>query len=130
MVKKPFLAAGCIFSLFLALSAQSVEFSDNFNTTRNYLTQGVSGTGWDGFIGQGANETVDKLNANIDRAGKLYMESHGGRWEPSFIPLGPFLYKIVSGDFIASVMVSESSNIQWNDVGLMARVAHLSDAGG
>ena len=48
--------------------------TDNFGSGRNYLTQGVSGTIWDGFIGQGTYETVAKLNSNIDAAGQLYVQ--------------------------------------------------------
>jgi len=105
------------------------SFADSFDTAHNYLTQGVASTGWDGFIGLGAGETVNALNSSMDRAGKLYMESTGARWEPDFDPLGPFLYKIVEGDFSVKVKVDESSDVEWNDVGIMARVPDLADAG-
>ncbi len=130
--KSLFLFKLCLLYFLISSTASKIsatEFSDSFSTARNYLTQGVTGSGWDGFVGQGTNETVNKLNASIDRAGKLYMESQGARWEPPWVPLGPFLYKNVSGDFIASVYVSESSNIQWNAVGILARVADLAAGG-
>ena len=43
---------------------QAATFTDNFDAAHDYLTQGVQGTGWDGFIGKGVNETVSSLNAS------------------------------------------------------------------
>lgn len=123
-----------LFSFFILCICGSVNieadtFTDNFNASHDYLAEGVAGTGWDGFVGLGAGETVNKLNASIDRAGKLYMESTNARWEPNFNPLGPFLYKIIAGDFTATVKVEDSLDMPWNCVGIMARVGELALAG-
>ena len=121
----------CLMTFVLVLSiagvVQAGEFYDDFNTPHNYITEGLGN--WDGMVGLGPGETVDELNASIDSAGKLYIESHGARWEPDWEPLGPFLYKLVDGDFTATVKVEESLDIAWNDIGLMARVPQLELAG-
>jgi|GEM_PF-335428 len=122
--------------LALAVSAvvQAGVFTDKFETAHNYVTQGVTGTGWDGFVGLEAGETVDSLSASIDRPGQLYLASTNGVWSESWSPLGPFLYKIVRGDFIATVQVTDyagtaSSSVLYNNCGLMAR-AIPDDVGG
>ena len=127
MKRMVFLMVGILVSL--TATSFCDQFADNFTTAHNYLTAGVSGTGWDGFIGQGAGETVNKLNANIDSAGKLYIESQGASWESPFSPLGPFLYRYVDGDFVATVKVDSVSNVSWNCTGLTARVGNLDLAG-
>jgi len=119
----------CLVMFLQAPPAAGDVFTDSFNSAHNYLTEGVGSTGWDGFIGQGAGETIDALNANTTRAGKLYVESHGAFWESPFNPLGPFLYKYVDGDFVATIKVDEASNVNWNCAGIMARVGNLALAG-
>ncbi len=75
------------FVLLFASQAVAEVFTDDFEISHDYLTAGVTGTSWDGFIGLGAGETVDELNASIDRAGQLYIESIklylGGPLEPA-----------------------------------------------
>ncbi len=128
-------------SIILMLTAgtkvQAAVFSDDFETAHDYVADGVEGTGWDGFLGLGQQETVDALNASIDREGQLYIESSGSFWEGAFSPRGPFLYKVVEGDFIATVKVTDfpglpdsaSGRTEHNDSFLMARVPELNDAG-
>ncbi|MHC4169813.1 MAG: hypothetical protein ACYSWQ_22935, partial [Planctomycetota bacterium] len=91
--------------LAVSVSVQAAVFSDDFETARDYVAEGVQGTGWDGFVGLGPGETVDALNASIDRAGQLYLASTNAVWNAPWDPLGPYLYKIVEGDFIATVRV-------------------------
>ncbi len=115
---------------------QAAVFSDDFDAVHDYLVDGVEGTGWDGFLGSGAGETVNALNASTDRPGALYIESANSFWEGAFSPLGPFLYKVVEGDFVATVQVTDfpgpgsvSARTEHADSFLMARVANLDDAG-
>lgn len=123
-----------VFSIFLMLIFSSFSigsvFVDNFDSSHDYLVSGTTGTGWDGFIGL---ETVDNLNADMDRTGELFIESTDGRWQEPFPPennLGPLLYKNVRGDFIVIVEVTEyQSGVNYNAGGLMARVAEDTDAG-
>jgi len=113
-------------------------FIDNFDTPHMYYdpitgTADVTGTIWDDFIGWMPGETVDALNASIDRPGQLFLSSTGAEWAEDWNPLGPFLFKIVEGDFIATVRVTDYAGtpdavVFHNDCGLMAR-AFLDDAG-
>ena len=106
------------------------QVSDNFNTARNYLTQGVSGTIWSGFLGLGAGETVDALDANTTQSGRLYIASTNGVWAEGWNPLGPFLYRDVTGDFVATVKVTDYQDMFHNNCGIMARAKKSPDEGG
>ncbi len=105
-------------------------FSDNFDDPHEYLTEGVTGTGWDGLVGIGENETADALNASIDVPGQLYLESTNAVYTAPWQPLGPFLYKEVLGDFTAIVKVTGYQNVMHNTCGLMARASRDPDEGG
>ena len=52
-------------------------------------------------------ETVDDLSASQDRPGQLYIASTNAVWAEPWDPLGPFLFKVVKGDFIATVIVTD-----------------------
>ena len=135
----------CLICFILVLVAsttvQAEVFSDDFETPYDYVAVAAEDPGriaqetiWDDFIGwAAAGETVDALNASIDRPGQLYVASTNAVWAPGWNPLGPFLYKIVEGDFIATVRVTDYAGtpdaaVFHNDGGLMAR-AFLDDAG-
>jgi hypothetical protein len=68
--------------LAISVSVQAAVFSDDFETPRDYLTETLEGTGWDGFTGLGLDETANALNASIDRPGELYLESVNSYWWP------------------------------------------------
>ncbi|MBP7053505.1 MAG: discoidin domain-containing protein [Phycisphaerae bacterium] len=109
-------------------------FTDSFDTARDYLADGVGSTGWDGLIGGAAGETASAINASMDRSGQLFLQSSGAYWSEPWSPLGPFLYKVVKGDFVATVKVTDyagtsASAVLYNNCGLMARVASDADAG-
>ncbi|MCP4168011.1 MAG: DUF1349 domain-containing protein [Chloroflexi bacterium] len=111
-----------------------VIFSDDFETAHDYVADGVDGTGWDGFVGLNPGETVDALNASIDRAGQLYLASTNAVWSDPWDTLGPFLYKIIEGNFIATVKVVDyagtpGAEVFHNDGSLSARVPNPADAG-
>jgi hypothetical protein len=119
-----------IFVLAPAVSAQTVVefFSDDFETPHDYVADGADGTGWDDYFGRLVGESVDALNANMDRAGQLYIQSSDGTWDAPWSPLAPFLYKYVEGDFIATVQITDYAGTaeEWvfhNDGGLMARAS-------
>jgi hypothetical protein len=103
-------------------------FSDDFETAHDYVANGAAGTGWDDYFGRLAGESVDALNANMDRAGQLYIQSSDGTWDAPWDPLAPFLYKYVEGDFIATVQITDYAGtpdawVLHNDGGLMARAS-------
>jgi hypothetical protein len=128
----------CLIILVLApvVNAQTVIefFSDDFETPHDYIADGTAGTGWDDYFGRLPGETVDALNASMDpnHPGQLFMASTNGAWDP-WTNLGPYLYKYVEGDFIATVYVAdyagtvgsvgyENPNYH-NNCGLMARAS-------
>jgi regulation of enolase protein 1 (concanavalin A-like superfamily) len=129
---------GClIFLLLCSVPIMAGGLSDNFDIPRNYLVEGVGGTIWDGFIGKGPYESVDVMDASITSPGVLRIESTNGAWWEPFPPngtLGPLLYKVVEGDFVATVYIAgyegdPDNAIYWNVGGLMARVGNLDLAG-
>jgi hypothetical protein len=109
-------------------SSQGAAFADDFDYGRDYLISGADDTGWDGFLGLGAGQTVTALTT-MDAAhpGQLYIASgNNGRWREAWNPLPPFLYRVVSGDFIATVKVTDyagkaSGPVYYNNAALMAR---------
>ncbi len=108
-------------------------FRDNFETAHDYLADGVTGTSWDGIIGADDGQTASAVNASTGRPGQLFLESAGAYWHEPWNPLGPFLYKMVEGDFVATVKVAEyagtvAAPVYHNTCGLMAR-ARPEDAG-
>ncbi|MHC4109671.1 MAG: beta-L-arabinofuranosidase domain-containing protein [Planctomycetota bacterium] len=101
-------------------------FAADFNTDHDFLANDVGDTGWDGFVGKGEGETADRI-ASAD--GMLHVVSKDGRYEGGARPLGPLLYKSVTGDFKATVRIAEYQSISFNNCGIMARAADLKDAG-
>ncbi len=123
------LMSAMVISLLLVASVttQGGIFIDRFETPHDYVAQGIAGTGWDGFIGLGPGEAVTALDASTTRPGELYLSSAGAGWPGT--TLGPFLYKEVSGDFVATVRVTDYTWVDYEFCGLMARVAPRVDAG-
>ncbi len=126
------LAAGIVaFGAGISLNAQ-VAYSDSFNTNVNYLTNGISGTIWDGVyfgagefnnsgIGSGGAGATVQCDANITAAGTLTLQTTGTSWEGSDDD-GFFLFKVAPGDFSATVhVVSPYNNANYNAAGLQAR---------
>ncbi len=44
-------------------ASNTKTFTDNFDTDHDFLSQGISDSGWDGFLGKGPRETVDRMTA-------------------------------------------------------------------
>jgi hypothetical protein len=97
---------------------------DDFNAAHNYKTDGVVGTGWSGIMNVG-NATT--LNASINAPGKLYFVSTGD-WNGNTTN-GPFLYKEVTGDFIAETRMDPPVDSGANGGGLMVRLADVAAGG-
>ncbi len=112
-------------------------FTDNFTLPHDYITNGLIGTDWDGEylkfgdIPGGAFQTQNQggddagqtfvLNADISNTNILSLEASGSSWEGAGDD-GPFLFKIVTGDFQASVHITTMNAINVNAAGLMARL--------
>jgi uncharacterized protein len=113
-----------LFTVQTASAAQ--HFADSFDDDRDFLAQGVSDSGWDGFLGQGPRETADQI---VSEDGVLTLQCTRGRYQEGWDPLGPLLYKTVNGDFKATVHITEYQRISFNNAGIMARAANFEDAG-
>jgi hypothetical protein len=121
-----------VFLLGVAVFARAGTLTDNFNTNVNYLTNGVTGTIWDGVyfgagefansgLGGGGPGATIQCDANITSASKLTLQTTGTAWEGADDD-GFFLYKIVKGDFSAVVhVVTPFNNAGYNTAGLQAR---------
>ena len=116
----------------VANSCPAGTLTDSFNTNVNYLTNGITGTIWDGVyfgagefnnsgVGGGGPGATLQCDANITAASKLTLQTTGTAWEGADDD-GFFLYKIVKGDFSAVVhVVTPFNNAAYNTAGLQAR---------
>ena len=121
----------CVSALVsVALNLSATLVTDSFETSHDYVADGVSGTIWDGFFYNvaGGDAVVYAADADVSNAGVLTFHSKLGNWENAAND-GMLLYRTVSGDFDARVRIVSMNNVQWHDAGLMARVANLADAG-
>jgi regulation of enolase protein 1 (concanavalin A-like superfamily) len=101
---------------------QGGTFIDNFNTSRDYKTNGVVGTRWVGLTaGTNTPSTVASWDANITTNNTLTITNTGGAWQGTGD--GPFLWTMVKGDgdFTNKVHVSDMSQVNFNMAGLMVR---------
>lgn len=115
--------------------ATTFPVQESFDGARDFLTEGVEGTFWDGLVGTAVNETASAITtADPYYPGQLYLESTGSAWSDPWDALGPFLYRVVEGDFVATVEVMDYAGdpndpVYHNSCGLMARNVIGTDAG-
>ncbi len=121
------------FSATNFVNVNSPAFADGFTQNQDYVANGLIGSIWDGlFLNFGdvpnANKGNDnvagaasRLNANLSNTNALTVEAAGSTWAVAGND-GPYLFKIVTGDFEASVHVGTSSTINNFDAGIMARL--------
>ena len=115
------------------VTVHSPVFTDGFNVPHSYVTNGLLGTSWDGeylnfgdfsgaqtYAGGVPGQTLT-LDADISSNNILSLSAAGSSWE-GVGDDGPFLFKVVTGDFQASVQVPTMSIINYNAAGLMARL--------
>ncbi len=119
MMKK-ILFLSLLFCLAVCSTAMA-DLIDPFNAAHDYLTSGVAGTGWSGIMNVG-NATI--LNASITAADKLRITGVGN-WGGTDAS-GPFLYKEVTGDFIAETKAGAE---HFACAGLMVRLADVAAGG-
>ena len=107
------------------------SFPDKFEVPRDFLAQGTARTTWDGFLSKADDSAPEAI---VARDGVLRLQSKGTVWDGGK-PLGPFLYKLIPGDFVAQVKVVDYAGLATrrvpgnNDGGLMVRVPKVEDAG-
>lgn len=132
------LSAGVLAVLVGGYQLEAATITDHFDTSHDYSSGNVSGTIWDGFRAKGTGSSEDDVNliaAEADNAtgggtgGRLHFESSNGDWEDNNND-GLFLFRNVTGDFVADMQVTSSTEIDYHDMGIMARDSALSDANG
>jgi hypothetical protein len=116
-----------------SVSVTPPVFTDNFSVSHDYIATGVQGTPWDGlFLNFGdvpgasagndnAKGATSKFDANTSSNAVLSIEAAGSTWAVAGND-GPFLYKVLTGDFQASVHINSMTIINNNDAGIMARL--------
>lgn len=82
-------------ALLLVFASTAVAVIEDFDVAHDYVTDGVGGTIWSGIMNAG-NMSVGNTN---DNPGYLTIDGTGN-WNGNETT-GPFLYKEVTGDFIA-----------------------------
>ncbi|HEY9172310.1 MAG TPA: Ig-like domain-containing protein [Verrucomicrobiae bacterium] len=111
-------------------------FSDDFGVTQDYIANGLIGSAWDGLFlhlgdipGGAAGEDGDgRTTVLLAQTNGLSMTSLQSTWQDEGND-GPFLFKVVPGDFQASVHVTSMNNLNFTSVGLMARLFAAADTG-
>ena len=118
MNKKKMITLLAVAGLVLALGATAQAFTDNFDTPHNYLTNGLGA--YDGLLDGDGTVTTNSLNASLDRPGALYIQNDAptGGWSGD--STGELLYKEWTGDFVATVEVTDFAG------NLLERVFHNS----
>lgn len=134
----------CRFSLVASVvlavaagAAQAATLTDDFNSSHDYSGGNTTGTIWDGFRAAGTGTSENDVNlvaAEADNAtgngtaGQLHFQSSDGDWENNNND-GAFLFKNVTGDFVADIEVTSATQVDYHDMGIMAREPNLADAG-
>ena len=87
-------------------------FTDNFGTYHDYTSGDVTGTMWDGVL-----NAQNLISPSDTSNGVLNWITSGTGWENPYNGWtnGPFLYKLVSGDFDAQVYVASASTNEYDD---------------
>jgi hypothetical protein len=135
------------FSASALVTVHAPTFTDNFGAYQDYVANGLQGSTWDGlFLNYGdvpLTTATDGRKGNDNASGAtsqciantnvLYMDAAGSTWAVAGND-GPYLFKVVTGDFQASVHVGPMSTINNCDGGIMARLfnngAAASQGGG
>ncbi|MEI6169276.1 MAG: Ig-like domain repeat protein [bacterium] len=100
--------------------AGTVTVTDDFSTSHDYLTAGVSGTIWDGVYNQSAANVLNTTGTpNQLTIGTTTNGAVG--WEGTKAT-APFLYKSVTGDFDARVQVTAGTTANYTIAGLLVRL--------
>lgn len=111
--------------LLISEASFGVYFADDFSTDHDFLANGVTGTGWNGFIynaGHSSTQNAVVTTAGVS-SGVLNLATSNGNWENADDD-GAFLYVDVpaGADFTTTVYISAYTWVSYHDVGIMARV--------
>jgi uncharacterized repeat protein (TIGR02543 family) len=120
MNMKKIMALACMaLAVMAAVGARAGTVTDDFSTSQDYLTAGVSGTLWDGIHNQSAANVLNTTGT----AGELTIQTPGGTvgWEGTKAN-APFLYKSVTGDFDVRVQTTAGTTANYTVAGLLVRL--------
>ncbi|MBW8016383.1 MAG: DUF1349 domain-containing protein [Planctomycetes bacterium] len=109
--------------LALASASSAAIFTDNFDTPHNYLTDGLGA--YDGLLDGGGSVTMNVLETDPCRPGELYIATDNSMWGGGGAQ-GVLLYKEITGDFVATVKVTDFAGnaeqpVFHNWAGILAR---------
>lgn len=114
-----------------SVSAQTTV-TNHFDTSYDY----ISGTDGDPFFSgrqfngglqsPNSNATLQAADANMTTPGQLTLKSTNGYWEHG-ADNGILLYRNVTGNFSATVHVTDAPFVEYNTAGLMARNPDLTN---
>lgn len=105
--------------LLAAGGTRAGTITDDFSTSRDYLTAGVTGTLWDGIRNQSAANVLNTTGT----AGELTIgaPSSAVGWQDT-LSNAPYIYKNVTGDFDARVKVTGGTTVNYSIAGLLVRL--------
>ncbi len=122
------------FTATQVINIHAPAFTDDFSAYHDYVANGLQGSTWDGLFlnfgdvpgaNQGPDNTKGATVQFLANTNVLYVESAGSAWYGAGND-GPFIHKIVTGDFQAAVHVGVMSIINNCDGGIMARLFNNS----
>ncbi len=101
-------------------------YVDNFDCASDYLSFGTEGSLWSGLMDIGENTMEAAANMTVSNA--LRLSSSNSYWGGNDTT-GPFLYVDVTGDFEVETYIADASGVNYNDGGLMIRLADTAAGG-
>lgn len=118
-----FLSAALVCGMVTSVAqATIVTYSDDFSVSHDYLTQGTTGTIWDGAL-NAANLAVANTTANSGMLTGTLSGAAAYGWDLTHVN-APLLYKEVSAseDFSVQVKINDATvaGNAWNVAGLLA----------
>lgn len=122
-----------------SVTVHAPAYTDNFGVAHNFLGAGLPGSSWDGLYLSGGDipnatyspplASTTELDANISSNNVLTIMGANTAWQGTQ-DNGPFLFKIVPGDFEASVHITDynfGAGHEYHFAGLQARAFSAAD---
>lgn len=124
------------FNVTNSVTVHAPAYTDNFSVSHDYRTVGLPGSTWDGLYLSGSDipnasfgpplANVSVFNANTTSNNVLSITAANSAWQGGG-DNGPFLFKVVPGDFQAAVHITSYSIVNYEFVGLQARAFNLTN---
>lgn len=97
--------------------AADAQFTDEFDTPRDFLSGGVAGSGWDGVLNPTLASTFD---SGTTAAGGLVMRNTGLTRIVAGDISAPVLYREVTGDFEVTMRIASMQEANFHVLALLA----------